>query len=49
MKSGVPFKMVFEGMDDLMLHERLAMQIVLNEIESGMKYNWLSGEYEEQK
>lgn len=41
--------MVFEGMDDLMLHERLAMQIVLNEIESGMKYNWLSGEYEEQK
>lgn len=32
-----------------MTHERLAMQIVLNEISSGMKYNWNSGEYEEVK
>ncbi|WP_323115533.1 hypothetical protein [Klebsiella variicola] len=49
MKSGVPFDIIFDGMDDILQHERLAMQIVLNEIESGMKYNWLSGEYEEQK
>ncbi|HHS9775817.1 hypothetical protein V7I42_00245 [Raoultella ornithinolytica] len=49
MKSGVPFNIIFDGMHDLMQHERLAMQIVLNEIESGMKYNWISGEYEESK
>ncbi|CAM3445567.1 hypothetical protein KLVA111870_01830 [Klebsiella variicola] len=49
MKSGVPFNLLFEGMSDLVQHERLAMQIVLNEIESGMKYNWAIGDYEEVK
>lgn len=49
MKSGVPFSIIFDGLDNLMRHERLAMQIVINEIESGQRYNWKTGEYEEVK
>ncbi|HHL2824780.1 TPA: hypothetical protein ACQ431_003011 [Citrobacter murliniae] len=49
MKSGVPFHLIFDGLDSLMRHERLAMQIVISELESGTRYNWRTGEYEEVK
>jgi len=32
-----------------MPHEKLAMQITLGEMESGQRYNWQTGEYEERK
>ncbi len=49
MKNGVPFSVLFKGFDDLMQHEKLAMQVTLSELDSGQKYNWTTGEYEERK
>lgn len=49
MKNGVPFSVLFKGMTELMPHEKIAMQVTLGEIDSGSKYNWATGEYEEIK
>lgn len=49
MKNGVPFSVLFNGLTHLMPHEKLAMQITIGEIDSGQKFNWVTGEYEEGK
>lgn len=48
MKSGVPFSIIFPGLTGLMLHERIAMGVVMREFDGGT-YNWNTGKWEEGK
>jgi hypothetical protein len=46
MKSGVPFSVIFPGLNELLPHERIAMGIVTREFEGGV-YNWTTRQWEE--
>ncbi|HCZ40080.1 MAG TPA: hypothetical protein DHV18_11725, partial [Brochothrix thermosphacta] len=48
MKAGVPFSVIFPGLTALMPHERIAMGVVIGELEGGT-YNWSTRRWEESK
>jgi hypothetical protein len=46
MKSGVPFNVIFPGLNELLPHERMAMGVVIREFEGGQHYNWNTRKWE---
>jgi hypothetical protein len=48
MKAGVPFSVIFPGLTVLMPHERIAIGVVIGELEGGI-YNWSTRKWEEGK
>ncbi|WP_350769304.1 hypothetical protein [Pantoea anthophila] len=48
MKVGVPFSVIFPDLTELMPHERIAMGVVIGELEGGT-YNWHTRRWEEGK
>ena len=48
MKAGVPFTVIFPDLAELMPHERIAMGVVIGELEGGT-YNWHTRKWEEGK
>jgi len=46
MRNGVPFSVIFPGITELLPHERIAMGVVMSELD-GNKFNWNTMQYEE--